>query len=140
MNWQLLSPFAGQLARSNSSTSLNSGPADSTTLGIAASMPTELEGRTMKLVRVNACYATPNATTLDQVTLSVTTNTTGSANTTSPLADPTDRTDDACRDYTPTTPITLGPGTTVALSYSVSFAGGGGNQFVAGRATFYLEP
>ena len=89
---------------------------------------------------VNACYNNGTGSTLTQVRVNQTTNTTGSPNTTSPVIDATPRTDDACRDYAPASPVPLGATDTVTLQLSVSFAGGGGNSFSASRATFVVQP
>jgi len=141
VDWQSTNAaFMGQVSYDVAGISLSSGSATNASLAIAPALPAELAGHPQRLVAVNACYNTVTATTLSQVRINVTENTTGSANTNAALIDATPRTDAACRDYAPSTPVTLDATHSVTLELNVAFPGGGGQQFVAGRTTFTVEP
>jgi hypothetical protein len=119
---------------------LTSGVATTATVAIGPTYPTELQAQPMRLLKVNACYQTPNSTTVTAARIQIATNGSGSPSIVSAFTDSTPRTDDACRDYVLPTPTLLGPDQWVTLELSVSFAGGGANSFGASRATFYVEP
>jgi hypothetical protein len=141
VDWQSTNAaFSGNIAYDVAGVSMTTGVATNGGIAISPTLPAELAGQPQRLVGVNACYDTIASTTLTQVRLNVTENTNGSGNTSSPLVDATARTDAACRDYIPTTPITLDSTHSVTLEFNIAFAGGGGNQFFAGRTTFTLEP
>jgi hypothetical protein len=108
-------------------------------VAIEPTLPTVLVGKPLTFVGVNACYVTDPITTLDTVRINLTTNTNGSGNTSALLTDTIDRTDDACRDYTPTTPHPLAPGDDISLEFAVDYSANAG-FFGAGRATFILQP
>ena len=123
----------------SNATSFLSGPTASTFVTVAPTLPTVLAGKPLRLVGVNACYYTTNLTTVTAAAVSRTTDD-GSPSGGQLVSDGTDRTDDACRDYLLPTPVTLGPQDNVDMEFFVDFAGGGGNTFTAGRATFILTP
>jgi hypothetical protein len=115
----------------------SSGALSDVPVAIEPTMPTVLVGRPLTFVGVNVCYGT-DQTTLDTVRINVTTNSNGSGNTNSPLIDGTDRTDDACRDYTLSTPHLLAPGDDVSLELAVDYSSNA-QFFFAGRATFVFQ-
>jgi len=112
--------------------------------GAAPDLPTSLNGRRLRLVRVEFCYdATRGGTQTDvamtQFLMRVDTNATGTTKT-NPVAaavDTTDRSDEACRSYN--VDWVLGPGDMAAAGISVDFGTAGG-YFEIGRLTFVLEP
>jgi len=145
MTWQKISaapgidtlpqrPEIGATGFGGSSMALSNVP-----VAIQPTLPTELVGRPLTFVGVNACYATDAITTLSTVWIHLTTNTNGSGNTEDLLIDTTDRNDDNCRDYTLPTPHTMAPGEDISLQYSVDYSANAG-FFSAGRATFIFQP
>jgi len=54
--------------------------------------------------------------------------------------DQTNQTDDACRSYTPPSPVQLQGTDVVYAEYFVDFPGGGGQGFIAGAVTFNMTP
>jgi hypothetical protein len=140
-DWQSTNAsFNGSVAWDGTGISLSSGSVTNASVSIAPTLPVQLAGQPQRLSAVNVCYNTVNVAELSQVRINVTENTTGSGNTSSPLVDATVRTDAACRDYVPPTPIELTPTANVWLQLSINFPGGGGQSFIAGRATFTLTP
>jgi hypothetical protein len=105
---------------------------------IAPTMPTELMGKPLTLVGVNACY-TNIQTTLTAVKVNTTTNTAGNPSSSLLVTDGTARTDDACRNYTPSTPHAVGQNEDISLEFDVSFPGTPSSLFAAGRATFIFQ-
>lgn len=145
MTWQKISgapgvnelaelPGLGETTFGGSTKALSGVP-----VAIQPTLPTVLAGRPLSLVGVNACYATDAITTLTTARIQLTTNTNGVGNTTTLLTDTTDRNDDACRDYTLSTPHQLSPDEDVALEFDVDYSANAG-FFGAGRATFILQP
>jgi hypothetical protein len=140
-DWQSTNAaFNGNVAWDGTGISLSSGSVTNASVSIAPTLPVELAGQPQRVTAVNVCYNTVNVAELSQVRLNLTENTTGSGSTSSPVVDSTTRTDAACRDYIPPSPIELTPTANVWLSLSVNFPGGGGQSFIAGRATFTLTP
>jgi hypothetical protein len=141
LTWEQTNAAASvQVQKGSDGIFLTSGVAASPTVAIGPTVPSELQGQPMRLLRVNACYLTPNATTVTAARIQLATVTAGPASISSPVVDATPRTDDACRDYTPSSPVEVGPNQYVTFEFSVNFPGGGGQSFGATRATFYVEP
>ena len=112
---------------------------DNVPVAIEPTLPTVLVGKPLTFVGVNVCYATDPITTLDTARISLTTNTSGGGNTSDLFIDTTNRTDDACRDYTLPAPHVLAPEEDVSLSFEVDYSANAG-FFHAGRATFIFQP
>jgi len=140
LTWQKLnaaitiqvSPTTGETTFGGSTGAIDNMPA-----AIEPSLPTVFAGQPLTFVGVNACYGT-SQTTIDTATINLTTNTTGGGNTSQLLNDPTDRTDDACRDYILSTPHVLAPGEDVDFEFVVDYSANA-QFFHAGRATFIFE-
>jgi hypothetical protein len=110
-------------------------------VALAPTLPVELGGVPLRLVKINACYDNDAITTLDTVRIWRTQNSNGSGNSTPLLTDATDRGPNTsnCEDFVPTSSPVIAPQDTVALEFSVDYSSNAG-FFFAGRATFYLEP
>lgn len=117
----------------------SSGAATDVPFAISPTLPTMLAGRTLRLVGVNACFATDAITTLTTVRVHVTRNTSGPGSTTTPFIDPTDRGPnvDACETFTLASPLAITPDDDVTLQFDVNYSANAG-FFSAGRATFIL--
>jgi hypothetical protein len=143
MTWQKISgapgidtlgqhPTSGVTTFGGSSGALNDVP-----VAIEPTLPTVLVGKPLTFVGVNACYGTDN-TTLDTVRINLTANSTGLGNGSELLLDTTDRTDDACRDYTLSTPHVMAPTEDINLEFDVDYSSNA-QFFHAERATFIFQ-
>ena len=141
MTWQVISAAPGVPPSTPSigSTTFggSSGMVSDVPIAISPTLPTELNGRSLELVGVNACYATDAVTTLDVARIQVTTNAAGAGSTSTLLTDTEDRTDINCRNYTLSTPEPIAPEDDIAMLFTVDYSTNAG-FFSAGRATFIL--
>jgi hypothetical protein len=117
----------------------STGAIDNLPVAIEPTLPTVLAGKPLAFVGANVCYINDTQTTIDVARINITTNTTGGGNTNTLLIDNTDRTDDACRTYTPTAgPHVMAPEEDISVELTVDY-GTNAQFFNAGRATFIFE-
>jgi hypothetical protein len=85
-------------------------------------VPSVLQGRPTQIDSVVLCYAASATATLDNVTLDKTTSVTAPGIDTALVTDDTDRTDAACRTYTPAAPAAIGPNDMIQLVVTGRFS------------------
>ena len=118
------------------------GPASSDILSIAPTLPTVLDGNAMHLTGMRLCYTAntggtnPTLSAVQVFVIDQETSSTGPA----VMSDTTDRTDNACRDYAPASPVALDPTDTVYVAAHVEWQNAGGQTFIGRSVAFKLEP
>ncbi|MFZ5879685.1 MAG: S-layer homology domain-containing protein [Chloroflexota bacterium] len=108
-------------------------------MSIHPDLTTVLYGRSLNLVGVEFCYGASSSAKLSYVEINTYTHSAGPGSRTLVFSDDTDRTDNTCRLYTLTTPVTLtaemGVNFFVLTNWVVA-----NTDFEIGRTTFILAP
>jgi hypothetical protein len=112
------------------------------TAEVTPTLPVALYGRQVRIVGAELCYDAQPEAVLSDVFFGIVTEVDGIGEP-SPLtdlaADPTDRTDNACRRYDAPSPVTIGPADQVALVIRVDYPEAAGGTLLVGRSTFILQ-
>ena len=108
-----------------------------TYLTLTPDVPSILFGRRLSLKAVVFCYGTYGNVTIDDVWIK---RLDGEYNAVNILADNTDRTDDACRTYTLSSPHTMGPNQSISLFVNLDFGAVSASDYLGiGNTTFVFE-
>ncbi len=104
------------------------------------SVPTVLYGNSLEFMGVEFCYFAQITAIMNRFEINVPSHTTSGVGAPGiSYYDETDRTDQACRYYTLTTPVTLTVNNSINLSVTVTWTNPSHN-FNVGRTTFFFQP
>jgi len=123
----------------SSQTQVSRSASGSSFLSINPDIPPVLYGRSLLFKGVVFCYDTFASTTLNYVEINTYSHITGSLGRNLRFSDPTTRTGNACRTYTLSTPVVLGPNDGVNFFIQVNWTAAS-TQFAIGRTTFIFAP
>ena len=123
----------------SSQTQVSRSASGSSFLSVNPDIPSVLYGRSLLFKGVVFCYDTFASTTLNYVEINTYSHTTGSLGRNLRFSDPTTRTGNACRTYTLSSPVVLGPNDGVNFFIQVNWTAAS-TQFAIGRTTFIFAP
>ena len=119
----------------SSQTQVSRSASGSSFLSINPDIPPVLYGRSLLFKGVVFCYDTFASTSLNYVEINTYSHVTGSLGRNLRFSDPTTRTGNACRTYTLSSPVVLGPNDGVNFFIQVNWSAAS-TQFALGRTTF----
>ncbi len=119
----------------SSQTQVTRSSSGSNFLSINPDIPPVLYGKSLLFKGVVFCYDTLASTSLNYVEINTYSHTTGSLGRNLRFSDPTTRTGNACRTYTLSSPVVLGPNDGVNFFIQVNWSAVN-TQFAIGRTTF----
>lgn len=123
----------------SSQTQVTRSASGSSFLSVNPDIPPVLYGRSLLFKGVVFCYDTFASTALNYVEINTYSHTTGSLGRNLRFSDPTTRTGNACRTYTLSSPVVLGPNDGVNFFIQVNWTAAS-TQFAIGRTTFIFAP
>ncbi|PKN94166.1 MAG: hypothetical protein CVU44_07125 [Chloroflexi bacterium HGW-Chloroflexi-6] len=119
----------------SSQTQVSRSAVGSSFLSVNPDIPPVLYGKSLLFKGVVFCYDTFASTSLNYVEINTYSHTTGSLGRNLRFSDPTTRTGNACRTYTLSSPVVLGPNDGVNFFIQVNWSAAS-TQFAIGRTTF----
>ena len=131
-------PFT--ITRYSDAIGFNRGTTGFSDLVLGAGIPTSLYGKALALVGFQMCYSTNTGNEITGVSIYQLTQTTaGNGGSAVVASDSTTRTDDACRTYSPASPITLTSADQFQIYLGVNWTSSG-TEIWLGRVTAILRP